>query len=236
MAEERDVRIAMSLLDEVEQAVDKTLGNQIAFPYDPDIYNAERDIWSQEMVEQCQLAEKKASDSKDVSLRSNILKAQIYGCWAKPTGQRGTHNKAVECYEEALSLGGDEAQIRYRMALLYRVHAQKNKAIENLERVIQIAGEDSELGIESAKELEKEKAKKGGCFIATAVYGSYDAPEVLILRDFRDKYLVCSPIGLFIIKIYYKISPALVSKLTNPRLKSLIRKYALDPLVKCIDR
>lgn len=234
MAEEKDVKIAMSLLDEVEQAVDETLGNQIALPYDPDIYNAERDIWSKEMVKQCQLAEKKASDSKDVLLRSNILKAQICGCWAKPTGQRGTHNKAVECYEEALSLGGDEAQIRYQMALLYRVHAQKNKAIENLERVIQIAGEDSKLGIECAKELEKEKAKKGGCFIATAVYGSCHAPEVVILRDFRDKFLVSSLIGLFLIEIYYRVSPALASKLTNSKLKGLIKKYVLDPIVKYI--
>ena len=41
---------------------------------------------------------------------------------------------------------------------------------------------------ESKQEQEQEK-KKEGCYIATCVYGSYDCPEVLILRQFRDERL-----------------------------------------------
>lgn len=29
----------------------------------------------------------------------------------------------------------------------------------------------------------------GGCYIATMVYGNYDHPQVMVLRDFRDSYL-----------------------------------------------
>jgi len=35
----------------------------------------------------------------------------------------------------------------------------------------------------------------GGCFIATAAYGSSMAPHVKILRDMRDRFLLCSDLG-----------------------------------------
>ena len=49
-----------------------------------------------------------------------------------------------------------------------------------------------------------------GCYIATAVYGSYDCPEVWVLRRFRDDTLYISRPGRAFIKCYYKISPFLV--------------------------
>ena len=50
----------------------------------------------------------------------------------------------------------------------------------------------------------------GGCYIATAVYGSYDCPEVWVLRRYRDFKLDSNPFGRIFIKIYYAISPTLV--------------------------
>ena len=51
---------------------------------------------------------------------------------------------------------------------------------------------------------------EGGCYIATSVYGSYDAPEVWTLRRFRDETLADTWYGRLFIKAYYAVSPTLV--------------------------
>lgn len=50
----------------------------------------------------------------------------------------------------------------------------------------------------------------GGCYVATAVYGSYDCPQVWTLRRYRDDTLAQSWYGRAFIKTYYAVSPTLV--------------------------
>ena len=50
----------------------------------------------------------------------------------------------------------------------------------------------------------------GGCYVATAVYGSYDCPEVWTLRRFRDNVLAETWYGRLFIKLYYALSPTAV--------------------------
>lgn len=50
----------------------------------------------------------------------------------------------------------------------------------------------------------------GGCYIATSVYGSYDCPQVWVLRRFRDYTLLKTWYGSIFVKIYYALSPTLV--------------------------
>ena len=54
------------------------------------------------------------------------------------------------------------------------------------------------------------KRNDSGCYIATAVYGSYNCPEVWTLRRFRDNTLDGTWYGRAFIKTYYAISPTLV--------------------------
>lgn len=73
-----------------------------------------------------------------------------------------------------------------------------------------------------------------GCFIATSVYGSYEAHEVLILRAFRDQSLASSEIGRLLISWYYLISPFLVRLLNTFPFAKKPLKLLLDEIVKSI--
>ena len=55
----------------------------------------------------------------------------------------------------------------------------------------------------------QEAEQKSGCYIATAVYGSYDCPEVWTLRRFRDNTLDRTWYGRAFIRTYYAVSPTL---------------------------
>lgn len=238
MATESEKKVALALLSEVEMRVSEVLGNHVAMPFDVDNYDAGRDVFCENMVKQCDLAEKKASDDTEVLFKSYFLKAQLYGCWQKPQGVRGTHNKAKECYEKMLqigaNMGGDASMIHYRYALFCRVSPMggKQKAIENFKRVIELVGEDSELGVECAKELAKEEDKKGGCFIATACLGSDSTDEVITLSEFRDNVLQRYSLGRKFIKIYYHISPPIAKVIAESSvLKKLLRILIITPSV-----
>lgn len=72
----------------------------------------------------------------------------------------------------------------------------------------------------------------GGCYIATMVYGSYDHPQVMALRGFRDDVLQQNPFGRAFVKFYYKYSPTWVEHLKDKkRINSFIRKI-LDGFIK----
>ena len=71
----------------------------------------------------------------------------------------------------------------------------------------------------------------GGCYVATAVYGSYDCPQVWTLRRFRDFSLAKKWYGRAFIKFYYAVSPTMVKYFGNmPWFKNYFRKR-LDKLV-----
>ena len=73
---------------------------------------------------------------------------------------------------------------------------------------------------------------KSGCFIATACYGDYDAPEVLMLRYYRDYTLMPSKAGRLFVKVYYTLSPPLARLLNqSERLKNSVRRYILAPII-----
>lgn len=71
----------------------------------------------------------------------------------------------------------------------------------------------------------------GGCYVATAVYGSYDCPEVWTLRRYRDNTLAETWYGKLFIKTYYAISPTLVKWFGNTVWFKKMWKGKLDRMV-----
>lgn len=70
-----------------------------------------------------------------------------------------------------------------------------------------------------------------GCFIATAAFGYYSAPQVQALREFRDHYLVTNSLGNAFVEWYYRVSPAAAGFLNaHPGYKPVVRA-ALMPAV-----
>ena len=71
----------------------------------------------------------------------------------------------------------------------------------------------------------------GGCFIATAASGSALEPQVVLLRAFRDRYLVTNAPGRAFVRWYERISPPLAARVRqSPPLRGLVRAI-LWPLV-----
>lgn len=73
--------------------------------------------------------------------------------------------------------------------------------------------------------------KKSGCYIATAVYGSYDCPQVWTLRRYRDHTLAKTWYGRWFIRTYYAISPTLVKLFGHTKWFKQIWQVKLDRMV-----
>ena len=71
----------------------------------------------------------------------------------------------------------------------------------------------------------------GGCFIATAAYGTPMAGEVDTLRAVRDRFLLQTPAGAAFVDTYYRVSPPIAEVVAeNGALRAIVRT-ALTPVV-----
>jgi ankyrin repeat protein len=77
----------------------------------------------------------------------------------------------------------------------------------------------------------RKNTKSSGCYIATAVYGSYDCPQVWILRRYRDNTLANNILGRLFIRAYYSIGPIIVKTLGNARWFTAFSRSRLDKFV-----
>lgn len=100
----------------------------------------------------------------------------------------------------------------------------------------EIRKKDSGSSVPSYQKQNVQSSQSEGCYIATAVYGDYDAPEVLTLRMYRDVVLKNTLLGRIFVRVYYVTSPKLASKLKNHTFINSKVKKILDRMVYKINR
>jgi len=76
----------------------------------------------------------------------------------------------------------------------------------------------------------------GGCFIATAAYGTPTAEQIDVLREFRDSVLLESTVGAQFVAWYYQFSPPVADFIAgNELLRTLVRELLVDPIVWAVE-
>ena len=170
-------------------------------------------------------------------------------------------DKAIEYYNRVLDIDanhsdaiqGIERLMKYRIGSTYvsrqdmlaiENHIKNNEKIQAIKLVRELTG----FGLEEAKtfvdnykinnfnesqntSVSSSTPSNGGCYVATAVYGSYDCPQVWTLRRYRDNTLAKTWYGRAFIKTYYAVSPTLVKWFGDTYWFKNLWKEKLDHMV-----
>jgi len=153
-----------------------------------------------------------------------------------------SNKKAKDLYRElnVCNIGGVIVNPERGKEIIEMLPDGKIGAIKALKDVAGIGLKEAKEAIESYmaenyNTNQNNSTQKGGCYVATCVYGSYDCPEVWILRRYRDNYLDQRWYGRVFIQIYYAISPTVVKlfgdydsfkRFFKPRLDSMVERLS----------
>ena len=148
------------------------------------------------------------------------------GKWLKAASERGNAEAQWRLgYFLVEGIGMPKDIVTGKMWLQQSAEQGDKQAIELLQEVNKVLTQQS-------TNHSANTTSSGGCYVATAVYGSYDCPQVWTLRRFRDDVLASSFAGRLFIRTYYAISPTLVKWFGHCNWFRNLWKPTLDRMVK----
>lgn len=227
-----NIKIAQALLKDVQKELYALVGDSIQ-----GLENIKKEEHYGEVFRQAKqnlkhidAAISKSENDSYIVAQGYFLKGQFYQIMDKSSETRKAYEKSIEVSEA----NGHDPVLPLRLLGFFLMdNYDKSGARKIFEKIKALRGTDDEDGMEAATLVEKLKvAESEGCYIATACYGSYEAPEVLVLRRFRDTVLQRSLVGRLSVRVYYMLSPRLARLLKKAHwLNRCIRKYILNPIV-----
>jgi len=112
-----------------------------------------------------------------------------------------------------------------------------NTAYYFVSRAYDIYGNESENSVElytadgGATFTVSDGGGGGGCFIATAAFGSLIEPHVRLLRQFRDRFLLTNTPGKIFVRLYYAYSPPMANFISEHDSLRMMVRWSLLPLI-----
>lgn len=184
---------------------------------------------------------KRVLASVDARLRCGNLIERDYSSYKTMSELACTcWKQALDVWKNIYSLFEDHAD-RYAKMRVYISKIQKYEpnyicsaplypGLPNVFARILKEGSDKDFGVSCSS-----SSSSGGCYVATAVYGSYDCPQVWTLRRFRDYTLAVTWYGRAFIHTYYAISPTLVKWFGHTAWFKKMWKGTLDRMVASLN-
>jgi tetratricopeptide (TPR) repeat protein len=163
---------------------------------------------------------------------------------ANAYGRQQRWDDSIREFEAALKINPDFVEARDNLAI---AHANRSQVYEQ-QGLLELALQDARLAVQmgfgrASQDVTRLEAKmtssrqpsapkKGGCFIATAAYGSPLAPSVATLCRFRDARLAQNRPGRWFIRLYERYSPPLAAAIApHPAVRLWVRRILLAPAV-----
>ncbi len=75
------------------------------------------------------------------------------------------------------------------------------------------------------------RSSGGGCFIATAAYGTPFAGQIEVLRTWRDRSLMTNPAGAAFSDVYYRLSPDIADRVAGSDALAALVRIGIAPVV-----
>ncbi len=88
-----------------------------------------------------------------------------------------------------------------------------------------------EVTVSTPSAASSNQGSSGACFIATAAFGSPLERHVVVLREFRDSYLLNSSAGRKFVEFYYRHSPPAAKFISEHGWARLVTRAGLMPLI-----